>query len=72
MFTLKITPTLINLNGGQSYLASSRVEGVFAPITAIATSHRDALAAVLPKIEAAMAAKERRDVVRISVECACC
>jgi len=71
MFTVNVYPTKLKPNGVQHYQASAKVEGIYGPITAIARSHRDAIAAVLPKIEAAVALKQRRDEAHVAVLCMC-
>lgn len=78
---MKVTKTLLNPNGrAANYLASQRVDGVLEPVTAIGPTRASAIAMCGIRMEAMMAAMERRSrrspndacVVRVPVQCSCC
>ena len=76
MFSITVTPTVLKPEGIQHYLAVGRIKNVYEPVTAIARSHRDAIAACLVKVEVELAKQERRKQgiyreVTIVAECHC-
>lgn len=60
MFSITVTPTVLKPEGIQHYLAVGRIKDVYEPVTAIARSHRDAVAACLVKVEVEMMKQARR------------